>query len=124
MSSPATTAKSPQSRRSAEMMAAASIRNGSGPQKYAESFCHLLSVRSAIVLGPYCARRRSASEDDNPSREEFSCWNPVATRARADAPSDADEAAECSLVMAKPGAAKMKRHQATRLPAPAPAAEP
>src|SRR5215510_3183972 len=124
MRSPPTTAKSPQSRRSAEMMAAASIRNGSGPQKYAESFCHLLSVRSVMEFGPYCARRRSASADDNPSREDFSRWNAVATSAVADVPPGVDEAAGCSLVMARPELRKRDGYQATRLPFSAPAAEP
>src|SRR5262245_64942848 len=102
MSNPVTTAKSAQSRRSAEMMAAASIRNGSGPQKYAASLCHLLSVRSAIVFGPYCARRCAASADDNPSRDDFSFWNALAIRVVADDPAGADETARCSLVMTQP----------------------
>src|SRR5262245_30929036 len=114
MSSPVTTAKSPQSRRSAEIMAAASIRNGSGPQKYAVSLCRLLSVRSAIVSGPYCARRLAASADDNPSLEDFSCWNTAATRLLADAPSGIDETASCSLVMASPELQKWT-FDATRL---------
>src|SRR6476661_8472273 len=115
MSSPVTTAKSAQSRRSAEMMAAASIRNGSGPQKYAASLCHLLSVRSAIVLGPYCARRCAASADDNPAREVFSCWSTAATLAVAGACSDG-AAAMCSLVMARPTLLPMVAIEATRLP--------
>ena len=115
MSSPVTTAKSAQSRRSAEMMAAASIRNGSGPQKYAASLCHLLSVRSAIVLEPYCARRCAASADYNPAREVFSFWSTAATLVVADVVSDG-AAATCSLVMARPTLLPIVSIKATRLP--------
>src|SRR5262245_60652584 len=114
MSNPVTTAKSAQSRRSAEMMAAASIRNGSGPQKYAASLCHLLSVRSAIVFGPYCTRRCAASADDNPAREVLSFWSTAVTLAVADACSDG-AAAMCSLVMARPTLLPMVAIEATRL---------
>src|SRR6476661_5081616 len=123
MSSPVTTAKSAQSRRSAEMIAAASIRNGSGPQKYGTSLCHLLSVRSAIVLGPYCTRRCAASFEDNPVREVFSCWSAAATRVVAGASSD-DAVATCSFVMARPTLLPMINIEATRLPAVAPAEVP
>src|SRR5215470_15843186 len=120
MSSPVTTAKSAQSRRSAEMMAAASIRNGSGPQKYAVSLCHLLSVRSAIVLGPYCVRRCAASAEDNPVREVFSFWSTAATLVVAGVVSDG-AVATCSLVMARPTLLPIVGIKATRLPGAAPA---
>ncbi len=73
--SPRMTLKSAQSCLASEMIAATSIIQGIGPQKYCSSLCQGLSSCALMAFGPYCSSRCSASAVVKPRGDDESFAN-------------------------------------------------